>query len=56
MYIVNPKEIIKTLTKNIAIKPMVEVTQHYKNSPYKKRQIQKKKQRIDIKNRKQIAK
>lgn len=55
MYIVNPKETIKTMAKNIANKPMVEITQHYKKQSIQEKSKTKKKQRIDMKNRKQIA-
>lgn len=30
MYIVNPKEAVKTMAKSIANKPMMEIIQHYK--------------------------
>ena len=42
------------MIKNIAIKPMVEIMQHYKKQSIQKK-ANTKKERIDIKNRKQIA-
>ena len=45
MYVVNPKETIKIMTKNIANKLMMEITQNYKNSQSKKRQKTEKRNR-----------